>query len=63
MKIVVLTSRIPYPLEKGDKLRIFHQIKHLSQKHEICLICLNESAEKIDISVLQEMVSELHIIH
>jgi len=62
MKIVVLTSRIPFPLEKGDKLRIFHQIKHLSQTHEICLICLNESNEKIDTSVLKEMVAELHII-
>jgi sugar transferase (PEP-CTERM/EpsH1 system associated) len=62
MKIVVLTSRIPYPLEKGDKLRIFHQIKHLSQTHEICLICLNESTEQIDTSVLKEMVSELHLI-
>ena len=62
MKIVVLTSRIPYPLEKGDKLRIFHQIKHLSQTHEICLICLNETTDKIDTSVLKEMVSELHII-
>ena len=62
MKIVVLTSRIPYPLEKGDKLRIFHQIKHLSESHEICLICLNENSQRIDTSVLQEMVSEFHVV-
>jgi sugar transferase (PEP-CTERM/EpsH1 system associated) len=62
MKLVVLTSRIPYPLEKGDKLRIFHQIKHLVKSHEICLICLNESSEEIDTSVLNELVTELHII-
>jgi sugar transferase (PEP-CTERM/EpsH1 system associated) len=62
MKLVVLTSRIPYPLEKGDKLRIFHQIKHLAQSQEICLICLNDSSEKIDTSVLEELVSELHVI-
>lgn len=62
MKLVVLTSRIPYPLEKGDKLRIFHQIKHLAQSHEVCLICLNDSSEKIDTSVLEELVSELHVI-
>ena len=62
MRVVVLTSRIPYPLEKGDKLRIFHQIRHLSTKHEICLVCLNENAEEIDTSVLKEMVSELHIL-
>jgi sugar transferase (PEP-CTERM/EpsH1 system associated) len=62
MKLVVLTSRIPYPLEKGDKLRIFHQIKHLAKSHEICLICLNESSEEIDTSVLNELVTELYII-
>ncbi len=62
MKLVVLTSRIPYPLEKGDKLRIFHQIKHLSKKHEICLICLNESSHDIDTSELEELITELHIV-
>jgi len=41
MRIFVLLSRIPYPLEKGDKLRAFHQIKMLSQKHEIILCALN----------------------
>jgi sugar transferase (PEP-CTERM/EpsH1 system associated) len=62
MKLVVLTSRIPYPLEKGDKLRIFHQIKHLAQSHEVCLICLNDSSEKIDTTVLENLVSEFHVI-
>ncbi|HFB61814.1 MAG TPA: hypothetical protein ENJ69_02400, partial [Bacteroidetes bacterium] len=41
MRIFVLLSRIPYPLEKGDKLRAFHQIKILSEKHEIILCALN----------------------
>lgn len=62
MKLVVLTSRIPYPLEKGDKLRIFHQIKHLALSHQICLICLNENSDQIDTSVLEELVAELHIV-
>ncbi len=47
MRIFVLLSRIPYPLEKGDKLRAFHQIKMLSQKHEIILCALNP-AKKAD---------------
>jgi hypothetical protein len=33
-------SRFPYPLEKGDKLRAYHQIKNLSKNHEIILCCL-----------------------
>ena len=32
MKIFVLLSRVPYPLEKGDKLRAFNQIKELAKK-------------------------------
>lgn len=41
MRIFVLLSRVPYPLEKGDKLRAFHQIKELSRKNEIILCALN----------------------
>jgi sugar transferase (PEP-CTERM/EpsH1 system associated) len=44
MRVFVLLSRIPYPLEKGDKLRAFHQIKVLSEKHEIILCALNPVA-------------------
>jgi len=41
MRIFILLSRIPYPLEKGDKLRAFHQIKELSKHNEIILCALN----------------------
>lgn len=42
MKILVLTSRFPYPLEKGDKLRVFYQIKELSKQHELILCSLSD---------------------
>lgn len=41
MRIFVLLSRIPWPLEKGDKLRAFHQIRCLSESNEIILCALN----------------------
>ena len=41
MRIFVLLSRVPYPLEKGDKLRAYHQIRELSRKNEIILCALN----------------------
>ncbi|HMM12719.1 MAG TPA: glycosyltransferase [Bacteroidales bacterium] len=44
MKIFVLLSRIPWPLEKGDKLRAYHQIRCLSRHHEIYLCALNTSS-------------------
>jgi len=40
MKILYLAHRIPFPPNKGDKIRSFNEIKYLSQKHEIHLACL-----------------------
>ncbi len=42
MKIFVLSSRFPYPTERGDKLRLYHQIKKLSQSNEIHLYALSD---------------------
>ena len=42
MKIFVLLPRIPYPLEKGDKLRAFNQIKELAKRNEVMLCALND---------------------
>ena len=42
MKLFVLLSRVPYPLEKGDKLRAYHLVKRLAQRHDIFLCCLSD---------------------
>ena len=44
MIIIYLTSRFPYPINKGDKLRSYYQIKELSKSHEIHLISLSEKS-------------------
>lgn len=53
MKIFVLLSRFPYPLEKGDKLRVYYQLKELSKKHEIHLCALSD--EKVSHSSIKEL--------
>jgi glycosyltransferase involved in cell wall biosynthesis len=40
MKILYIAHRIPYPPNKGDKIRSFNEIKYLSQRHEFHLACL-----------------------
>ncbi|MDL2296922.1 glycosyltransferase [Bacteroidales bacterium OttesenSCG-928-E04] len=63
MKIFVLLSRFPYPLEKGDKLRAFHQIRLLSQHHEIYLVALSEKKIAPEyIEKLQPFCKEVHVI-
>ncbi len=54
-KLVVMLSRFPYPLEKGDKLRAFHQIKELSKKYSITLIATTDN------SVKKESIEQLKI--
>ena len=40
MKILYLAHRVPYPPNKGDKIRTFNEIRCLSQNHEIDLLAL-----------------------
>ncbi len=41
-ELVVITSRFPFPLEKGDKLRAYYQIKELSKHYNVHLISTTE---------------------
>lgn len=36
-ELLYLTHRIPYPPNKGDKIRSFHLLKHLSQRYQVHL--------------------------
>lgn len=48
MRILCLTSRLPYPPDRGDRLRAFHFIEHLSQEHEISLASFIASESERD---------------
>ena len=40
--ILVILSRFPYPLEKGDKLRAYHQLKELRKSFDITLVAISD---------------------
>jgi sugar transferase (PEP-CTERM/EpsH1 system associated) len=63
MKLLVILSRVPYPLDKGDKLRAFNQIKQLSRNHKIILFALNDSyLDGEALSELKKYCSAISII-
>lgn len=41
-KLVFITSRFPFPIEKGDKLRAYYQLRDLSQYWDIHLIAMSD---------------------
>ena len=64
MKLIYLTSRFPYPLNKGDKLRSYHQIKELSIQNDIYLISLSESkVSERSIVELNKYCKSVHVYH
>jgi polysaccharide biosynthesis protein PslH len=64
MKLLMILSRIPYPLDKGDKLRAYHQIKNLlAQKVDLTICCLHyEKLQSQQIAHLQSLGGKWHFI-
>ncbi len=62
MKILVISPRFPYPLEKGDKLRLYHQLRLLSDNFEIVLVSLSDTKVKdSDLEHIKSIVSKVYI--
>jgi polysaccharide biosynthesis protein PslH len=63
-KIVILLSRFPYPLEKGDKLRAYNQIIGLQHFFEIHLIAIsNHDIQQTYLQALEPFVKTITILH
>ena len=48
MKLQFILSRVPYPLEKGDKLRAYQQLKGLCDEYEIDVVAINDAGKPTD---------------
>lgn len=48
MKILFVASRFPWPLTQGDRLRAYHQLRLLSQRHRIVLLAPQPEADVED---------------
>ena len=60
MKILYVCHRVPYPPQRGGKIRPFNMISHFSQKHEVTVASLARSSEEFDASQgLREHCKEL----
>ncbi|MCS6981347.1 MAG: glycosyltransferase [Flavobacteriales bacterium] len=62
MRILMVTPRFPYPLDKGDKLRAFHQIRLLSLRHQVGLFALTDkSVSRAEVEAVTPYLKDLHI--
>jgi sugar transferase (PEP-CTERM/EpsH1 system associated) len=58
--LLFLCHRIPYPPDKGDKIRAFHILQHLRASFHIHLGCfIDNPADEVHVEALSKMVQSL----
>lgn len=60
LEILYLCHRLPYPPDKGDKIRAFHQIRHLARRHRVHLLTLSDGAVP-DLAPLRELCASVEV--
>lgn len=60
-ELLFLAHRIPYPPDKGDKIRSWHVLRHLAANHRVHLGCfVDDPADWRHLPMLRELCAEVH---
>lgn len=61
-RILFLAHRIPYPPNKGDKIRSWHFLRHLAESHEVALAAFVDDPDDMQHAVfLRDVCVECHL--
>lgn len=64
MHLLFLTARLPYPPNRGDRLRAYHFIRELSRRHRISLVSfIADESETGLVAGLRPYCEEIHLVH
>jgi sugar transferase (PEP-CTERM/EpsH1 system associated) len=60
--VLLLVHRLPYPPNKGDKVRSYHLLKHLVAQHRVFLGTFVDDPDDVrHVDTVREMCSDLHV--
>jgi sugar transferase (PEP-CTERM/EpsH1 system associated) len=63
VRILCVTPRLPYPPNRGDRLRAFHFLEHLAREHELSLVSFIASeAERDHLASLRAYCPEVNVV-
>ncbi len=63
MKILLISSFLPFPLHSGGQVRLYNLIKELSKRHKITLICeIRPHQTKKDIAEVATFCEAVHVV-
>jgi sugar transferase (PEP-CTERM/EpsH1 system associated) len=58
VRVLYLCHRIPYPPDKGDKIRAFHQLRSIAARHEVDVFTLADEA--VDLTHRAALAAHCH---
>ena len=62
-RLLYLTHRVPYPPNKGEKIRAFHLLRHLASRHEVYLgAFMDDPADAAQMDALRPYCADLHVV-
>src|SRR5215510_680877 len=62
MRVLLLTHRLPYPPDRGDRIRSFHLLKFLAARGNVSLACTTEEPIRTDaVRTLGDYCSQIEI--
>ena len=60
--LLYLVHRLPYPPNKGDKVRSYHLLKHLAARHRVFLgTFIDDPQDEAYVDKLPQYLSLIHI--
>ncbi len=63
MRILFLTARLPYPPNRGDRLRAYHFLRVLSREHRITLLSfIDDSREAEHVAALRPFCEDIQLV-
>jgi sugar transferase (PEP-CTERM/EpsH1 system associated) len=61
--LLYLVHRMPYPPDKGDKVRSYHLLRHLAERHRVFLgTFADDPADLRHLGVLRQWCAGLHVV-
>lgn len=61
--LLYLVHRLPYPPNKGDKVRSYHLLAHLAARHRIFLgTFIDDPADEVYVDKVRAHCADLHIV-
>ena len=58
--LLFIAHRIPYPPDKGDKIRSYHMLRHLTERYRVTVACMIDDPDDVrHVEALKQMVHQV----